>query len=170
MKIEKALRQEVESLQNLVRSLTEQLQEQQGIIDQLSQQQKKQQERTTQLEAELREQKKLKGRPKIRASQLNEKTPKPQGEGKRPGSAKKSKKVGFQIDEEKIIQPAAIPPQAKFNGYRNYDVQELKIKRHNIRFRLAEYITPDGKTLVGELPPEYRQGYYGPDLVGYILY
>jgi len=45
-----------------VRSLTEQLQQQQAIIDQLSQHQ-------------LREQKKLKGRPKIRASQLNEKTP-----------------------------------------------------------------------------------------------
>ena len=74
-KIEKALRQEVDSWQNLVRSLTEQLQQQQAIIDQLSQQLKKQQERTTQLEAQLREQKKLKGRPKIRASQLNEKTP-----------------------------------------------------------------------------------------------
>jgi hypothetical protein len=49
-------------------------------------------------------------------------------------------------------------------------VQELKIKRHNIRFRLAEYVTEDGKTIVGQLPSEYSQGHYGPNLVGYILY
>lgn len=52
----------------------------------------------------------------------------------------------------------------------DYDVQELKIKRHNIRFRLAEYVTEDGKTIVGQLPSEYSQGHYGPNLVGYILY
>jgi hypothetical protein len=133
--VEKALRCEVERLENLVGSLTQQLQEQQGTIDQLSQQLKRQQERIAQLEEELREQKKLKGRPKIRASQLNDQKPKPEGEGKRPGSAKKSKKAEFEIDEEKIIQPEEIPDKAKFNGYRDYDVQELKIERHNIRFR-----------------------------------
>jgi hypothetical protein len=168
--IEKALRQEVESLQNLVVRLTQQLQEQQGTIDRLSQQLKRQQERIAQLEAELREQKKLKGRPKIGASQLNEQKPKPEREGKRPGSAKKSKKNGFQIDEERIIEPEEIPDKVKFNGYRDYDVQELKIERHNIRFRLAEYVTEDGKTIVGQLPSEYSQGHYGPNLVGYILY
>jgi phage-related minor tail protein len=113
--IEKALRREVERLENLVGSLTQQLQEQQGTIDQLSQQLKRQQER-----------------------------------------------------EEKIIQPEEIPAKAKFNGYRDYDVQELKIERHNIRFRLAEYVTEEGKTIVGQLPSEYSQGHYGPNLVGYI--
>ena len=49
-------------------------------------------------------------------------------------------------------------------------MQELKIERHNIRFRLAEYVTEDGKTIVGELPPKYRRGHYGPNLLGYILY
>ena len=49
-------------------------------------------------------------------------------------------------------------------------MQELKIERHNIRFRLAEYVTEEGKTIVGQLPPEYSQGHYGPNLVGYILY
>ena len=33
---------------------------------------------------------------------------------------------------------------------------------------LAEYVTEDGKTIVGQLPPEYSQGHYGPNLVGYI--
>ena len=72
-KIEQALRHEVESLQNLVKSQSVQLQQQQQTIDELEQQLLKRQERITQLEEELRDQKKLKGRPKIRASQLNKK-------------------------------------------------------------------------------------------------
>ena len=167
-KIENALRHEVESLQHLVKNQSGQLQKQEQTIDQLERQLKKQQERIAQLEEELRAQKKLKSRPKIRASQLNNNNK--EKKGKRPGSVKKSKKAGFKVDEEKIIQPQEIPDQAKFNGYRDYDVQELKIERHNIRFRLAEYVTKEGKTIVGELPVEYRRGHYGPQLLGYILY
>ena len=115
--VEKALRREIEGLQNLVRSQQQQLQEQQETISELEQKLKRQQERLAQLEEELREQKKLKGRPKIGASKLNDKKPKSEGSGKRPGSAKKSKKAGFEIDEEKIIQPKEIPAKAKFNGY-----------------------------------------------------
>lgn len=146
--------------------------EQQQTIEKLERQLIQQQERIEQLEAELKASKKLKGKPKIRASQLNSSKGDTQGaaKGKRPGSAKASKKSNFQIDEERIIQPAEIPANAKFNGYRNYDVQELKLERHNIRFRLAEYVTEDGTTIVGELPTEYRQGHYGPLLRGYILY
>jgi hypothetical protein len=168
--VEKALRQEIEGLRNLVGNQQQQLQEQEKIISELEQKLKKQEERLTQLEQELRKRKKLKGRPKIGASKLNEQKPESEGEGKRAGSAKRSKKMGFKVDEEKIIQPEEIPPGAKFNGYRDYDVQELKIERHNIRFRLAEYITEEGKTIVGQLPPEYSQGHYGPNLIGYILY
>ncbi len=47
-KIEKALRHEVESLQNLVKSQSVQLQQQQQTIDELEQQLKKQQERIAQ--------------------------------------------------------------------------------------------------------------------------
>ena len=165
-KFELALRREVESLQNLLRRQQQQNLEQQQTIEKLQEQLKKHQERIAQLEEELRAQKKLKGRPKIRASQLNAKKPKSEREGKRPGSTKRSKKAGFEVDEEKIIQPEEIPAQAKFNGYRDYDVQELKLERHNIRFRLAEYITADGKTIVGQVPPEYRRGHYGPNKRG----
>ena len=49
----------------------------------------------------------------------------------------------------RIIVPEEIPATAKFNGIGDYDVQELKLERHNIRFRLAEYVREDGTTLVG---------------------
>ena len=54
--------------------------------------------------------------------------------------------------------PEEIPATAKFNGYRDYDVQELKLERHNIRFRLAEYVREDGSTLVGKVPPGVSSG------------
>lgn len=93
-----------------------------------------------------------------------------QGEGKRAGSAKRSKKFGFEIDVELVIQPEEIPENAKFNGYRVYDVQEIEITRRNIRFQLAEYVNADGSTVVGQLPRAYLGGHYGPTLVGHILY
>ena len=153
----------VASLQRLVR-------EQQETIEKMERQMKQQQERIEQLEAELRDLKKLKGKPKIKASRLNTAKPDSEGEGKRPGSAKVSKKLNFEIDEERIIQPEEVPGRAKFNGYRDYDVQELILKRHNIRFRLAEYVSEDGTTIVGQVPAEYRDGHYGPLLLGYVLY
>ena len=50
-----------------------------------------------------------------------------------------------------------------------YDVQEIILHRHNIRFLLAEYVTVEGKTIVGNLPKEY-QGHYGPTLISFTLY
>ena len=154
---------EVEGLRRLV-------EEQRKLIDKLSKQLRNQKERIEQLEAELRAKKKLKGKPKLSASLLNQPEEKEIKSDKRAGSAKESKKSSFEIDEEITIQPNSIPENAKFNGYRNYDVQELIIKRHNIRFQLAEYITADGKTVVGELPTEYQRRHYGPGLVCYVMY
>jgi Transposase IS66 family len=154
---------EVESLRRLV-------EEQRKLIDKLSKQIAAQKTRIEQLSAELLAKKKLKGKPKLSASILNQPEQKEPKSEKRAGSAKESKKLNFEIDEEITIQPERIPESAKFNGYRNYDVQELIIKRHNIRFQLAEYITPDGKTVVGELPKEYQGRHYGPGLVCYVMY
>jgi hypothetical protein len=139
-------------------------------IEKLEQQLKQQSEKIEQLEAELRAQKKLKGKPQLSASILNKPIESEPKEEKRAGSAKRSKKLTFEVDTEQVIHPRAIPENAKFNGYRHYDVQEIEFRRQNIRFKLAEYLTTEGTTIVGELPVEYRTGHYGPNLVGYILY
>jgi hypothetical protein len=154
---------EVEGLRRLV-------EEQRKLIDKLSKQLQNQKERIEQLEAELRAKKKLKGKPRLSASILNQPESLEPNPEKRAGSDKKSKKSSFEIDEEITIQPESIPENAKFNGYRSYDVQELIIKRHNIRFELAEYITEDGNRIVGELPKEYKGRHYGPGLVCYVMY
>ena len=121
------------------------------------------------LDEELKAAKKLKSRPKIQPSTLNQEKKTPLEGEKRAGSEKRSKKTSFVPDEERVIEPEELPEGASFNGYREYDVQDLILQRHNIRFRLAEYITPEGKTIVGKLPPEY-QGHYGPTLIAFTLY
>jgi hypothetical protein len=98
---------EVEGLRRLV-------EEQRKLIDKLSKQLQNQKERIEQLEAELRAKKKLKGKPRLSASLLNQPEslePKPE---KRAGSAKNSKKANFGIDEEISIQPDSIPPNEDF--------------------------------------------------------
>jgi hypothetical protein len=144
--------------------------EQQQTIEKLEGQLKRQQERIEQLETELRTRKKLKGKPKISPSQLNKGFKPEPSDGKRAGSDKRSKKENFEVDEERIVEPPAIPDNAEFNGYRVYDVQEIEVRRHNIRFQLAEYVNLDGTTVVGELPKGYSSGHFGPKLVSYILY
>jgi uncharacterized coiled-coil protein SlyX len=121
------------------------------------------------LDEELKAAKKLKSRTKIKPSTLNQEKKTPQEGEKRAGSEKRSKKTSFIPDEERLIEPEELPEGATFNGYREYDVQDLIIQRHNIRFLLAEYVTPEGKTIVGKLPPEY-QGHYGPTLIAFTLY
>ena len=95
-------------------------------------------EKARSLDEQLKAAKKLKGKPKIRPSTLNQEEKKPKEGGKRAGSDKRSKKFSFVVDQEKIIEPEELPEGATFNGYREYDVQDLVLKRHNIRFLLAE--------------------------------
>jgi Transposase IS66 family len=160
----------VEYWQRLVRQQQEISQTQLQTIEKLEGQLKRQQERIEQLETELRTRKKLKGKPKVSPSQLNKGFKPEPSEGKRAGSDKRSKKENFEVDEEQIVEPKTIPDGAEFNGYRVYDVQEIEIRRHNIRFQLAEYVKLDGTTVVGELPQGYGSGHFGPKLVSYILY
>jgi TolA-binding protein len=78
----------VENWQRLVREQQQTIQALQQTIVKMERKLKQQQERIEQLEEELRAQKKLKGKPKIRPSQLNTPKPSSEEEGKRPGSAK----------------------------------------------------------------------------------
>jgi hypothetical protein len=156
---------EVEGLGRLVEEQKKLIQAQAETQENLEKQINNQKERIEQLEAELRAKKKLKGKPKMLASLLNLPEKKEKKEGKRAGSEKESKKEEFEVDQEIPIYPESVPDTAKFNGYRDYDVQELIIQRNNIRFKIAEYITEEGKTLVGEIPKAYQGKHFGPGLI-----
>jgi Transposase IS66 family len=158
----------VEYWRDLVREQQKVIESQQQQIEALTVKVQQQEKRIEQLEAEIRTYKKLKGKPQLSASKLNESTESSPATGK--GFGKRSKKLDFTVDEWCKIQPKEIPEGSKFNGYRTYDVQEILLQRRNIRFQLAEYVTLDGKTIVGELPEAFKSGHFGPKLVSYILY
>lgn len=159
----------VENWPELVKELRGLIESQKEQLETYRKQVKEQGERIAQLEEEVRGLKKLKGRPKLQASRLEKGFEPVVKEGKRAGSLKRSKKVNFEAPEERIIEPMDLAAGSEFKGYRDYDVQELVINRVNIRFKLAEYVTPSGQTVVGEVPPAYRGGHYGPELRRYML-
>ena len=93
-----------------------------------------------------------------------------ESKGKRPGSAKRHKTQDLIIHEECPIPPRDVPAGARFKGYRDFVVQDLKIEPHNTRYRLEVWRTPDGEYLYGELPPTLQDGHFGPGLRAYVLY
>ncbi len=127
-----------------------------------------------------------KGKPKIKPSRLepekkaqqaqenseDQALEKNQEQKKRPGSEKRRKTASLKIHETKIIQPLEqITPDAEFKGYQDYTVQELIIRAHNTRYRLAIWKTPTGEYLKGKLPEQVRfLGHFGSTLRSYILY
>ena len=120
------------------------------------------------LKDEIAKLKGIKPKPNIKASNLDKNTEeKGPTNGKRPGSAKRSKKL--EIDEEVVILPKEIPVGAKFKGYAEFIVQDIEIRTHNTRYKLARYETPDGTYVTGELPPEI-EGHFGAKLRSLILY
>ncbi len=99
-----------------------------------------------------------------------EKTSDSQEKKKRPGSAKRKKTPELTIHENKVIEPIEeIPPGSEFKGYQDYTVQELLIKPHNMRYRLARWKTPTGEYLRGKLPEEVvKMGHFGSILKSYL--
>ncbi len=113
-----------------------------------------------------------KPKPKIRPSQLEKDSKKKEpssSSGKRPGSDKRGKTAELTIHKEIPVPPETIPPGSTFKGYQPFTVQGIKILPYNVRYLLERWETPDGKSIVGQLPPQV-QGHYDPTLKSHILY
>jgi hypothetical protein len=90
---------------------------------------------------------------------------------KRPGSSKRSKTQDLTIHETLEVPPKApVPVGSRFQGYRDFIVQDLRIAPHNTRYRLEVWQTPDGERLLGELPASLEGGHFGAELRRYVLY
>ncbi|MBT8419738.1 MAG: transposase [Gammaproteobacteria bacterium] len=131
-----------------------------------------QQKRIRELGEEIEKLKGHKGKPRLRASQMDKQERKAKEERK-PGP-KKSKTGELEIHEEQVIAPRELPenPRAqgwRFKGYNDFVVQELRLDTRNIRYRLEEWQGPNGEYLKGKLP-ESVSGHYGAWLKSYVLY
>lgn len=130
-----------------------------------------QSDRIEQLEDEIHTLKKQTRKPKFKSSDMDkqtEPTDNGPGSGQKKGP-KRSKTQHLTIHEARVIQPADLPEGARFKGYRDIVVQDLIIRPHTIRYRLAEYETSAGY-VVAQLPESIRNGHWGSGLQSFILY
>jgi hypothetical protein len=104
------------------------------IIEQLVQKVRQQEEKIVQLEDEIAVLKGEKKRARFKPSQLDKKAGREEGalgEGKRPGSEKRSKTASLVIHEEQVIAPTEpVPEGSRFKGYHDVVVQDRVIRAH----------------------------------------
>ncbi len=90
-------------------------------------------------------------------------------DGKRPGSAKRSKTPELTIHETKPLPLDDLPDGAWFLGYQDFTVQDLRFEPYNTRYRRARYQLPDGTVVTAPLPLDVTS-HFGPTLRQYVLY
>lgn len=90
-------------------------------------------------------------------------------DGKRPGSAKRSKTQDLIIHNEVPLSLDGLPDGTKFLGYVDFTVQDLKFEPHTTRYRRGRYQLPDGTIQVAPLPKDVAS-HFGPTLQQYVLY
>jgi hypothetical protein len=112
-------------------------------------------------------------KPKIKPSQL-EQPKKEEGkghdEGRRPGSEKRHKTAELVINEERKVPAKNVPEGSTFKGYKDFVVQGLELKPHNIRYRLECWETPEGRHITAEPPAETGGKHFSSELIRFILY
>jgi len=149
-----------------------------GIIEVLGERVQKQEEQIELLKEEIRILKGGKKRPQFKPSKMDEGTARSDSKDaqaekdtRRPGSDKRSKTTELRIHDERVLQPKRrIPPGSRFKGYRDVVIQDLVIRAHNIRYRLARWLTPQGEYLIAELPAYLVGCHFGTTLRSYVLY
>jgi hypothetical protein len=140
-----------------------------------------QQLRIDQLEEEVRRLKGLPDQPKRKPgpSPLNDPTGPPSAstekkkpntpDGKRPGSAKRSKTRELKIHKSEPLLLDDLPDGTRFLGYRNFIVQDLRVEPYNTCYRRGRYQLPDGTIVAASLPRSVNS-HFGPALRQYMLY
>jgi hypothetical protein len=85
--------------------------------------------------------------------------------------AKKGKKPTLRIDRAEVVRvdPAVLPPDARFKGYAEVVVQDLIVRPDTILFRKETYYSPTMRqTYRAALPAGYR-GQFGPGLKAFVM-
>lgn len=119
------------------------------------------------LKAENTRLKKIPPKPDIKPSKLGkEEKPKKQ---RRPLVRQKASKA-FEPTESITIKTDSPSDSVVFKGFRTYDVQEIITRVKHIRFYLACWELPDGRTFTEEVPTGYKGSHFGPELRQHVIY
>ena len=109
--------------------------------------------------------KRVKGRPVIKPSGLDQPTGRQRrGHARWPGRGKVIPRVVIETQDLRV-EP---PPGSQRKGYETYQIQELEIRARVVRYRRERWLTPDGETIVAPLPANIH-GHFGPELRRYVL-
>ena len=90
-------------------------------------------------------------------------------DGKRAGSAKRSKTSQLTIHRTVTLEPPNLPEGAVHCATRTYIVQDLRIEADVTCYERKRYLLPDGSYLTAALPAGV-EGHFGPTLRAYVLY
>jgi hypothetical protein len=96
--------------------------------------------------------------PADHSSEAERHLPKPHG--------KRAKLSTITIDRQQVLtlDPASLPPDARFTGYQGVTVQDLRLQTDNVRFLKEEYYAASTKqTYLAPLPAGYA-GEFGPGI------
>ncbi|MFI3137865.1 MAG: hypothetical protein QX197_13905 [Methylococcaceae bacterium] len=121
---------------------------------------------------------KLKGettKPKIKPSKMDDDPAKAcdgddSDRPKKNKEPKRSKTEYLKIDATFDIQPDNIPEGSIHKEFRDVVIQDIKFETFNTCYRLAQYQTPDGRYVSGQLPDGLNGCHFGNDLISFILY
>ncbi len=135
------------------------------VIDALLELLKWQSDRIEQLEDEIQRLKQETRKPTFESTKMDENTEPEEknADNKQKKGPKRNMTQDLEIHEEQILEPDFLTAGARFKGYRDIIVQDLIIRAHNIRYRLAEYETSEGY-LVATLPAGIRNLHWGSTL------
>jgi hypothetical protein len=134
-----------------------------------------QEKRIDELEQEIL---KLKGettKPNIKPSKMDkdaaEDSDADDSDASKPNKGPKRSKTGqLKIDATIDIQPDKIPVGSTFKGYREVVIQDIVFETFNTCYRLAQYQTPNGSYVSGQLPDGLDGCHFGKNLISFILY
>lgn len=138
-----------------------------NLIEQLSADLREAQAENQRLRDENNRLKGEQGKPKIKAN-----TPKPppadhssEKERHKPRPRhKRRKQAEIQIDRDQVVvvDPAVLPPDAKFQGYAEVVVQDLLLKTDNVRFQKEKYYAASTRQSYSAPMPQGYEGQFGP--------
>ena len=161
----------VKALLRICHQQQEQIAQQQEQIAQQQEQIHLLKEKVQGLRDEIARLKKQKPKPKLKPSSLEDSsksTDKQADNPKRPGSIKRKKQL--EIHDTITISPTNIPEGSIRKDVEEFTIQDIIIKPHHVTYRLERWVTPDGKTIRGNIPEGVSKGHFGPTLVSFILY
>ena len=141
-----------------------------GLVAELLLQLQARREENAALKDEIARLKGLKGRPELRPPGLEPATTAAargrRGKTRRRGRGARATRL-VRAEEQRVLTVAP-PPGARFKGYTDCLVQELRLAPVVIRYRRERWRTAAGRTLVAPLPPGIV-GHFGPELRRFVL-